>query len=178
MLLNMYLGTTAISWAIAFTFAVTCNKKLEKKGYKFVEKKSILENITSFIPVVFKGSIPICNFISAITLLCMWDMFYECLEEGMLANGEIYMPTEETTSSEEMSSPKEETNIYTENIENINLEKKYDEMTLEEKLAYLERERKRLNSLSRAIVQSIEDDSKDKEQQGPVLRKIMNQKEK
>lgn len=55
-------------------------------------------------------------------------------------------------------------------------------MTLEEKLAYLERERKILTGQSRTIVeQPIEEDSVDKfdqEQQGPVLRKTMNPKRK
>lgn len=105
----------------------------------------------------------------------MGDKLYEYMEDKLLEQGKIYMPTEEMPSSEE-------TNTYTESIEKASTEKKYDEMTLEEKLAYLERERKILTGQSRTIVeQPIEEDSVDKfdqEQQGPVLRKTMNPKRK
>lgn len=163
MLLNIYLGTTAISWATVFIFSAACEKKLKREGYKVVkEKKSIKENIASFISIAFKGSIPIYNILNTIAILCMGDKLYEYI-------------TEEMPSSEE-------TNTYIESIEKASTEKKYDEMTLEEKLAYLERERKILTGQSRTIVeQPIEEDSVDKfdqEQQGPVLRKTMNPKRK
>ena len=110
MLLNIYLGTTAISWAVIFIFRAACQKNLKRKGYKFVKKKkSISEKIASFISNAFRGSIPVYNIINAFMLLWMGDKVFEYMEERMLADGEIYMPTEETTSSEEMSSPKEET---------------------------------------------------------------------
>ena len=174
MLLNIYLGTTAISWATVFIFSAACEKKLKREGYKVVkEKKSISEKIASFISIAFKGSIPIHNILNTIAILCMGDKLYEYMEDKLLEQGKIYMPTEEMPSSEE-------TNTYTESIEKASTEKKYDEMTLEEKLAYLERERKILTGQSRTIVeQPIEEDSVDKfdqEQQGPVLRKTMNPK--
>jgi len=32
MLFNIYLGTTAISWATIFIFSVACEKKIKKRG--------------------------------------------------------------------------------------------------------------------------------------------------
>lgn len=180
MLLNIYLGTTAISWATVFIFSAACKKKLKREGYKFVkEKKSISEKIASFMSVAFKGSIPVYNILNTIAVLCMGDKLYGYMEDKLLSEGEIYMPTEEIPSSEDEFSPSEGTKIYTESIEKTSTEKKYDEMTLEEKLAYLEREREILTGQSRTIVaQSVEDDSVDKEQQEPALRRTMNPKRK
>lgn len=179
MLLDIYLGTTAISWATVFIFSAACVKKLKREGYKFVkEKKSISENIASFISAAFKGSIPIYNIFNAIYMLCVGDKIYEYMEDELLKNGKIYMPTEEMPSSKDEFLPREETKIYTESMEKVSTEKKYDEMTLKGKLAYLKHEREILIGQSRTIVaQPIEDGSEDKfdqQQQGPVMRKIMN----
>lgn len=104
MLLNIYLGTTAISWATVFIFSAACEKKLKREGYKVVkEKKSIKENIASFISIAFKGSIPIYNILNTIAILCMGDKLYEYI-------------TEEMPSSEE-------TNTYIESIEKASTEK-------------------------------------------------------
>ena len=71
MLLNIYLGTTAISWATVFIFSAACEKKLTREGYKFVkEKKSLSEKIATFISNVFKVSIPVYNILNAIVILC------------------------------------------------------------------------------------------------------------
>lgn len=183
MLLNIYLGTTAISWATVFMFSAACEKKLKREGYKFVrEKKSISEKIASFISTAFKGSIPVYNIINTIAVLCAGDKLYEYMEDKLLEEGKIYMPTEENPISEDKISPREETKNYTESMEKASTEKKYDEMTLEEKLAYLEREKEILTGQSRTIVaQPIEDDSADnldQDQQGSVLRRTMNPKRK
>lgn len=180
MLLNIYLGTTAISWATVFIFSNACEEKLKRKGYKFVEeKKSISEKIASFLSIAFKASIPVYNILNTIVLLCMSDKLYEYVEDEFLSEGKIYMPTEETPSSKDEFSPSEENKIYTESIEKASTEKKYDEMTLKEKLAYLEHEREILTNQSRTIVaQSFEDDLVNKEQQKPVLKRTMNPKQK
>ena len=92
------------------------------------------------------------------------------------------MPTEEMSSMEDEFSSREETKTYTESTEKERTEKKYAEMTLEEKLAYLEREKARLISQSMPIVaQSSEENSEEKlvqDQKEPVLRKTMNPKRK
>ncbi len=183
MLLNIYLGTTAISWATVFIFSAAFEKKLEREGYKFVkEKKSISEKIASFISFAFKNSIPVYNIINTILVLCMSNKVYECMKDKSLEAGKIYMPTEETPISEDKISPREETKTYTESMEKASTEKKYDEMTLEEKLAYLERAREILTGQSRTIVdQPIEEasvDIFDQEQQGPVWKRTINRKQK
>ena len=39
MLLNIYLGTTAINWITVFIYGTACDRKLKRKGYKYVEDK-------------------------------------------------------------------------------------------------------------------------------------------
>ena len=43
MLLNIYIGTTAASWAIVFLFNAACEKKLKRDGYKYVEQNKSFE---------------------------------------------------------------------------------------------------------------------------------------
>jgi hypothetical protein len=183
LLLNIYLGTTAISWSIVFLFCAACDKKLKREGYKYIkEKKSIPEKIVSFTLRAFKGFVPVYNILNAITVLLIGDKVYKYMEDKLLQQGDIYMPTEEMSSMEDEFSSREETKTYTESTEKERTEKKYAEMTLEEKLAYLEREKARLISQSMPIVaQSSEENSEEKlvqDQKEPVLRKTMNPKRK
>lgn len=142
MLLNIYLGTTAINWITVFIFSVACGKKLKRDGYKFVkEKKSISEKIASFISVAFKGSIPVYNILNVVIILCMGDKLYEYMENKLLEDGKIYMPTEEVTSSENETSSKEESNTAEFNTE----------IDYFEQIAALRQEREYLVSLNSMI---------------------------
>ncbi len=147
MLLNIYLGTTAISWVIAFIFTAACEIKLKREGYKFVEEKgSILEKVATFISIAFKGSIPVYNILNAIVILCMEDKFYEHMEDKLLEQGKIYKPiVEELNNNCESEILNEENaDIYTASVQKTRTEKTYDEMTTEEKLAYLQQEKEKL----------------------------------
>lgn len=118
-----------------------CEKKLKRKGYKFVkENKSFAEKLSSFISIAFKGSIPVYNVINTIVILCMGDKLYDYMEKKLLEKGKIYMPKDEPENSEsEMeSSSSEIENNNTNSVQKVNSEKKYEDMTLEEKMAYLE----------------------------------------
>ena len=167
MLLNIYLGTTAVSWVIAFLFSAACEKKLKREGYKYVEtNKSFEEKLAYFISTAFKGSIPIYNILNSIAILCMGDKFYEYMEEKLLEQGKIYKPKDEPVNTQ--------TKIETSTLERKTKEneiiladndKKINDMTDAERNDYLEREFGFLFEDKK----TLSNDSLD--QQGPVLRK-------
>ena len=147
MLLNIYLGTTAISWATVFIFSAACEKKLTREGYKFVkEKKSLSEKIATFISNVFKVSIPVYNILNAIVILCMGDKLYGYMEDYLLEQGKIYKPIAEELNNDCESEilNEEKADTYTASVQKTRTEKTYDEMTTEEKLAYLQQEKEKL----------------------------------
>ena len=172
MLLNIYLGTTAVSWVIAFLFSAACEKKLKREGYKFVKpKKSFIEKLASFISTAFQGSIPIYNILNSIAILCMGDKFYEYMEEKLLEQGKIYKPKDEPVNTQTKidtstleRKTKENEIILTDNDKKIN-DKKINDMTDAERNDYLEREFGFLFEDKK----TLSNDSLD--QQGPVLRK-------
>lgn len=126
MLLNIYLGATAINCAVNFVFANAWEKKLKREGYKFVkEKKTVFENITDFILMMLKHAIPVLNIIQPIVILFMSDKVYETVKNNYLAEGKIYMATEEKPMLEE---PK----VYAESMDIESNKKIYGDMTLEE----------------------------------------------
>lgn len=147
MLLNIYLGTTAISWATTFIFSAACEKKLKKEGYKFVkEKKSLSEKVATFISTAFKSSIPVYNILNTIVILCMGDKLYGYMEDKLLEQGKIYKPTAEELNNDYESEilNEEKADTYTASVQKTRTEKTYDEMTTEEKLAYLQQEKEKL----------------------------------
>ena len=157
MLLNIYLGTTAISWATLLIFSVAIANKLEREGYKYIKvKKSFSEKVANFISIVFKCSIPILNILTAIIIICLGDKTYEYVEEKFLEEGKIYKPisnklnndceneilTEEKNDSYIASAPKTRTEKASDKISH---EEKMDyyEMTPDEMIAYLEEEKQK-----------------------------------
>lgn len=147
MLLNIYLGTTAISWATIFIFSAACEKKLKREGYKFVkEKKSLSEKVATFISNAFRGSIPVYNILNTIVILWMGDKFYGYMEDKLLEQGKIYMPIAEELNNDYESEilNEEKADTYTASVQKTRTEKTYDEMTTEKKLAYLQQEKEKL----------------------------------
>lgn len=147
MLLNIYLGTTAISWATIFIFSTACEKKLKREGYKIVkEKKSLSEKVATFISNAFKCSIPVYNILNTIVILCMGDRVYEYMEDKLLEQGKIYKPIAEELNNdcESQILNEEKDDTYTASVQKTRTEKTYDEMTTEEKLTYLQQEKEKL----------------------------------
>ena len=147
MLLNIYLGTTAISWATTFIFSAACEKKLKREGYKFVkENKSLSEKVATFISTAFKGSIPVYNILNIIVILYMGDKLYGYMEDKLLEQGKIYKPIAEELNNDYESKilNEEKADTYTASVQKTRTEKTYDEMTTEEKLAYLQQEKEKL----------------------------------
>lgn len=161
MLLNIYLGSIAINLATTYIACAACEKKLKREGYKIVEKeKSIPEKILNYISILIKASIPVYNILNTVVILGMGNKFYDYMERKLLECGGIYIPTEKTPSSEDEFSPREETKTYPESLKQTSLE--YDEMALEEKLAYIACERNSGNKFNQ-------------EQEGPKLVRTIHQ---
>jgi hypothetical protein len=138
MLLNIYLGTTAVSFATTFLFSAAYEKKLKRQGYKIVkENKFLLEKFVTFISMAFKCSIPIYNILNSITLLCMGDNAYEYIKNKLLEQGKIYKPINDDCENKIL-------NENTTSIQKRRNEKTYEEMSVEEKLAYLKQEKEKL----------------------------------
>lgn len=147
MLLNIYLGTTAISWATTFIFSVACVKKFKREGYKFVkENKSLPEKVMTFISAAFILSIPVYNILNTIVILWTVDESYGHLEDEYLKQGKIYKPIAEELNNDYESKilNEEKADTYTASVQKTRTEKTYDEMTTEEKLAYLQQEKEKL----------------------------------
>lgn len=157
MLFNIYLGTTAISWATTILFSKAMNKKLKREGYKYVkEKKSYLEKIVDYISTAFKLSIPVYNIINTCYLLFAGDKVYEEIRFELLANGKIYKLSEEELKNncDNQVINTEKDNTYAASV--TKFEKTYDEMTTAEKLAYLQQEKEKLiNQTTSEIKNSI-----------------------
>ena len=143
MLLNIYLGTTAISIVVTTTFSLACAKKLERKGYICIkEYKSFAEKIANFMSISFKLLLPIYNIVNAATILFMGDKLYEYAENEALEAGKIFMPEEKNTISNQeikLTSVNEPVITHSDDIE-----KSYDKMTTEEKINYLKNEREKV----------------------------------
>lgn len=143
MLLNIYLGSIAISFSVTSIFGSACSKKLKREGYKFVSgKASFVEKFANLLSNLFICSVPGLNIIRTIYFLFNgYDEIYESWAKELLKNGEIYKPMEEKidNNSKRKILEKEKFNNYTENSK-----KTYDEMTIEEKLEYLQQEKEKL----------------------------------
>ena len=143
MLLNIYLGTTAISFATAFIFGAAWEEKLKRDGYKFVkEKESLPEKIANLMSNNYMYFIPVYNILITIFLLGMGDKMYEYAKEKLLKSGKIYKPITEELNNDYKSEEKDDS--YTASIQKTKTEKTYDEMTTEEKIAYLQQEKEKL----------------------------------
>ena len=76
----------------------------------------------------------------------MGDKFYEYMEDKLLEQGKIYKPIVEELNNDYESEilNEEKADTYTASVQKTRTEKTYDEMTTEEKLAYLQQEKEKL----------------------------------
>ena len=101
MLLNLYLGTTAMAWATSIIFTIGFGQRMEREGYKIKkENKSFLERVIGLISTAFKLSIPGFNILITIGLLWMGDKIYESVVSDLLKEGKVYKITFSTTGRE------------------------------------------------------------------------------
>lgn len=178
MLLGIYLMTTTLSFVL---LTGACNEfygYLNGRGYKRVAKeKSTLKDFASDLAFILIGFIPVVNFVVANYVYYASEELCKSTEKKFLESGKIYKPNiefDELLNIEDEVLTKEEDKTHSENTEKVEREKTYDEMTVDEKLAFLESERAKL--ISQYMMQSAEGDSVDRsnqEQQGSVLKKTI-----
>ena len=76
----------------------------------------------------------------------MPDKFYENMKDKLLEQGKIYKPISKESNNDYDNQilNEEKTNINTESIQKVRTEKTYNDMTNEEKIAYLQQEKEKL----------------------------------
>ena len=90
MLLNLYLGTTAVSWAILGIYTAAMNQRLKRKGYEEVkEEKKLFEVIFDNLSTIFIGCIPVFNIVNSMCMLCAGEKALDHYEKLLLEKGLI-----------------------------------------------------------------------------------------
>ena len=117
MLLNIYLGTTAISYIVIPTFVGLYTQRLKKEGYIGRKKsRTILEKITNFMSDICVVSMPGLNILVSLILLMDTDKCYEKVKKSLLEKGDIYKSTDNIIT-EEKTENKKDKDIFIEGIE-------------------------------------------------------------
>ena len=93
MLLNIYLGTIAISGATVFIHSDACAKKLKREGYQVAkDERALPKKIVNCIRAAFLISMPVYNILNTIVIIGMGDNLYEHMKNSLLEQGKIYEP--------------------------------------------------------------------------------------
>ena len=131
MLLNIYLGTTAISWLTLLMVNVAFAGRVKREGYKLINPKiSFQEKILLHASNVFKMSIPVYNILNAIVIMYMGDKVLDHLEEELLSRGLLYKPNKESESIEPAKTTEQSEKENKESLEKNNVEVNHEyEMT-------------------------------------------------
>ena len=151
MILNIWMGSTAVCWATISLFAVSCKQRILKEGYKPVESnKSLSEKILELLPEMIKASIPVYNVIVTFGVLFASENLYNDIKKTAIEEGWVYKTDEKDIETKKV-----------ENTDNSKEEKTYEDMSIDEKIEFLEKEKQ---SLLREKASYIADtlDSKDK----------------
>ena len=151
-ILGIYLGSVVASWAGFILCDKILNAKLDREGYIDTNKTSVPEEIKNFIECAFFLSIPIVNIV--LTAFALFskasDEIYEEYKNEGIADGSIIKKDAAIIEAEKEIRLKKDL-LKRKNqalLNKIDTEKKaYSEMTPDEKLIYLEREKAYLLSL-------------------------------
>lgn len=91
-MLNIYLGTTAISLIVTNLYSRAVVARMMRDGYKVkTRNKSTIERVVDMISLTFKICIPVFNIANTIFLLYIGlDGFYDDMIKKLLKDGTIY----------------------------------------------------------------------------------------
>jgi len=147
MLLGLYLGTTAFSWATIILYTKIFSDRLKKEGYEYKKSdKTIYEKVATSLSFVLKMSIPIINIsLALVAIFNNIDKLYTEFKNNLLKDGDIELKT--SLEQKEFDNTEifvDADKIYSETIDKPNVGKNYSEMTMEEKIKFLESERELL----------------------------------
>lgn len=150
--LGIYLGTVLASYAVMYLDECVTKAKLDREGYIDTTKESVPEKIKEIIQIGLLLAIPVVNIVfSAIILFSSKsdELYEECKREGIAAGTIIKKDTAVIEAEKELMARKELAKRKNQAILNRldKQNKAYSEMTPDEKLLYLEREKAFLLSL-------------------------------
>ena len=135
---TLYKAVVALNWGLAVIGLNELEKKVKEEGYVYKDNK----DISSFIDVI-KGTwpayVPMLNLIYLFAFLIARKEIVNSIFKDDLANGEL-LRIEESVDEDK----KEEALSMNKTFENVvdkKTGKSYDDMTFEEKIDFLERER-------------------------------------
>ena len=152
--LGIYAGTTIAGFLLGAIASKAMDERLEREGYTYTDKveKGTAEKIQETLQVGLIMLIPVINFIFGCVVFFGTNSFYESMLEDGLSDGSIRRKTEEEKEAEKEEKIKKKLKKTKTKIEEITKEvvinKPYSEMTNEEKLAVLEREKSFLLSIN------------------------------
>lgn len=172
MILEIYLGTTLISAGIIGLNAASFVNKVKREGYTVKKKRtSIIEKITSTINNVILLSIPVFNVVNSLFISYKVNCDYEGLRDILLENGTLTKKIDtEINNCDEKSAKQDVKSEYKDQIDSKTIDsnnfcngdrsqfvynsqkyfvneqvgyKTFSEMTKDEKIEYMQRERAR-----------------------------------
>ena len=150
--LGIYLGTVLTSYAVAYLDDKVTKAKLDREGYIDTTKQSTPEKIKDLIQMGLLLAVPVLNIALAAFVLFSSevDKLYEEYKKEGIADGTIIKKDAAVIESEKELMDKKEL-LKRKNQATLNRldsqNKAYSEMTTDEKLLYLEREKAFLLSL-------------------------------
>ena len=153
MLLKLYLATTIFSCSVFVTTWLACDKRLKREGYSFKnnhQNVSLPEKIISSIQTLLFLSIPmlipVFNITMTFRLITKFDEEYEEFVTNRIKEGKLYKIDEKELNgaSEDKNLTINKPNSIVDEESKNKKEKAYSEMTKEEKIAFLEREKRTL----------------------------------
>ena len=146
-LFNIYLGTVFSSIVLVGMFAVACEERLKREGYKIVKKEeSTIERLLKLIRIFISLAIPVYNIILDLGIVFFNDKIYENCKEKLLEDGFIRKPLENDNKEEIVMDQEIDTKEESNNI-NKYVKRSYNDLTIDEQLKYLEIEKERLQKI-------------------------------
>ena len=149
--LGIYAGTTIAGFLMEAIASKTMDERLEREGYTYTDKveKGTAEKIQETLQAGLIMLIPVINFIFGCVVFFGTNSFYKSMLEDGLSDGSIRRKTEEEKEEEKIKKELKKTKTKIKEVtKEVVINKPYSEMTNEEKLAVLEREKSFLLSIN------------------------------
>ena len=149
-LLGVYAGTTISAFLMDLITTKAMDERLEREGYTYNEKnkKGLAEKIREGIIVGSILLIPVINVILGFAMFFGYNSLYKSTLEDGLTDGSIRRKTEEEIEDQKNKKENKKSKVK-EVVKEVVINKPYSEMTNEEKLAVLEKERAFLLSINK-----------------------------
>ncbi|MBE6151426.1 MAG: hypothetical protein E7162_06415 [Firmicutes bacterium] len=149
--LGIYAGTTIAGFLMEAIASKAMDERLEREGYTYTDKveKGTAEKIQETLQVGLIMLIPVINFIFGCIVFFGTNSFYKSMLEDGLSDGSIRRKTEEEKEEQKIKKELKKTKTKIKEVtKEVVINKPYSEMTNEEKLAVLEREKSFLLSIN------------------------------